>query len=151
MNVMSAEGLPRLEGDARVTRLINDSGYRAFVTDRLVRQAAELTDASEACLLVSDPRWPQEAVVAATYGIAADVIGSLLEFDPHRPIRGATAVPIEGRDGLRGRLELDLESPSKRDRRLLARQAQLLRHALGHAGMPDSLPPSIPTGAAGVA
>src|SRR5204863_9280502 len=99
----------------------------------------------EACLLVSDPRWPQEAVVAATYGIAADVIGSLLEFDPARPIRGATAVPIEGRDGLRGRLELDLESPSKRDRRLLARQAQLLRPALDHAGMPDSLRTSIQT------
>jgi hypothetical protein len=143
MNVMSAEGLPRLEGDARVTTLVNDSGYRAFLTDRLVRQAAELTGASEACLLVSDPRWPKEAVVAAMHGIAADVIGSLVEFDPDRPIRGATAVPIEGADGLRGRLELDLEGPSKRDRRLLARQAQLLRHALDHAGMPDSMRASI--------
>src|SRR5436190_19566836 len=106
MNVMSAEGSPRLEGDARVTRLVDDSGYRAFTTDRLVRQAAELTGATEACLHVSDPRWPREAVVAATYGIRADVIGSLLEFDPERLILGATAMPIEGADGLRGRLEL---------------------------------------------
>src|SRR5204862_2960104 len=27
MNLMRAEGLPRLEGDARVTRLVNASGY----------------------------------------------------------------------------------------------------------------------------
>src|SRR5438876_8112955 len=92
--------------ESHVATLIRDSGYHAFVVDRLVRQAAALTGASTACLLVRYPERSPEAVVAATFGMPPDVIASVVELGKRGAalIEGAASAQIFSAGGVRGQL-----------------------------------------------
>jgi HD domain len=129
---------------ARVPALVRGSGYRALVIDRLVRQAAELTGAAEACLLVHYPQ-PPSGTVAAVYGLSADVIASAVELEEGRPalIRDAACADVVSGDFPCGRLEVGVEPPLDRHAGLLARQAALIGRALDGLRMPASLAESI--------
>src|SRR5437762_621873 len=86
MNVMSAEGLPRVEGDPRVTRLVNDSGYRAFVTDRLVRQAQLLRHALDQAGMPDSLR--------TSIQTEAETLAEAMDADAHHVLPRAAAIEL---------------------------------------------------------
>lgn len=140
----------------RVRALVEDTGYRGLVLDRLVRQSALVVAAPQACLLVYRRGGGDAAIVAAGFGIDEEMIGQALPApyegadapfadggpfsgDPGAPGRAVWA-PVFGEDGgLAGRLEVveaAEQTGTERNRSLLARQAEQVGAALDHLRLP---------------
>ena len=137
------------EGDtleSPLVELVEGTGYRAVVLDRLVRQSCELVGAPAACLLVRRPDHHSEAIVAVAFGLDEDAVGrTVLDLDAQQSavVDRGTDVPVPPEDGGRGRLEVRLASATALELRLLERQAKLIGAALDHARVPPGLTASI--------
>jgi hypothetical protein len=121
--------------------LVRETGYASVTLDRLVRQTGELLAASSACLIARFPRDPDQAVVAAVYGVGEEHVGQVVPLAGDAPafLAGGSWSPVPVAGGGRGRLEVAPGPELALDVDLLGRQADLVAAALEHAAVPPGL------------
>ena len=121
-------------------------GYASVLLLRVLVQICRVVGAQRGCVLVRDPRRPDELVPVATHGLNEGVIGRRIESGNAWAFQlvGAAGEPIDTRNGVAVTLVRDTigdcgyiwvaagpgERPSNRRRRLLGELAAALERAL---------------------
>jgi putative nucleotidyltransferase with HDIG domain len=95
----------RLERATRPRITIADGGYRGIVLDRLARQAVQILDMDESCIVALDQTDSASAIVAAAHGRDEALVGKRVMAGTERSLlRGGAAAPLCWDGDLQGSL-----------------------------------------------